>query len=200
MPKILIRAALAASVLAMFGLVAAGLGAQAADTGAAPAMPPMAKPAKLSRLAARGKYLVTFGSCLDCHTPGYFFGKPDMNRFLGGSDVGFLIPGLGIFVGPNLTSDKETGLGKWTRAQIVTALTTGRTPDGRELAPVMPWHAYAHLTKYDANAIAAFLQTLPPVKNQVAGPFGPNEKPSVAVMMVVPPQDYPPGPSAPPAK
>src|SRR5690606_36710101 len=36
--------------------------------------------------AERGKYLVTLGSCTDCHTPGYFFGKPDMDRFLGGSE------------------------------------------------------------------------------------------------------------------
>jgi mono/diheme cytochrome c family protein len=35
----------------------------------------------------RGKYLVTFGGCMDCHTPGYFFGKPDMTRYLGGSEV-----------------------------------------------------------------------------------------------------------------
>jgi mono/diheme cytochrome c family protein len=41
----------------------------------------------------RGKYLVTLGGCNDCHTPGYFFGNPDMSRFLGGSDVGFEIPG-----------------------------------------------------------------------------------------------------------
>jgi mono/diheme cytochrome c family protein len=41
----------------------------------------------------RGKYLVTLGGCNDCHTPGYFFGTPDMSRFLGGSDVGFEIPG-----------------------------------------------------------------------------------------------------------
>ena len=39
----------------------------------------------------RGKYLVTFSGCNDCHTPGYFFGNPDMSRFLGGSDVGFEI-------------------------------------------------------------------------------------------------------------
>ena len=48
----------------------------------------------------RGKYLVTLGLCTDCHTPGYFFGKPDMARFLGGSEVGFEIPGLGVFTGP----------------------------------------------------------------------------------------------------
>ena len=62
----------------------------------------------------RGKYLVMLGSCTDCHTPGYFFGKPDMARYLGGSEVGFEIPGLGVFHGPNLTPDSETGLGNWT--------------------------------------------------------------------------------------
>jgi hypothetical protein len=41
----------------------------------------------------RGKYLVTLGSCNDCHMPGYFFGKPDFSRALSGSDVGFAISG-----------------------------------------------------------------------------------------------------------
>src|SRR6476619_7745929 len=84
----------------------------------------------------RGKYLVTFGGCMDCHTPGYFFGKPDMTRYLGGSEVGFEIPGLGIFHGRNLTPDKETGLGNWTSEEIVTAIQTGMRPDGRQLAPI----------------------------------------------------------------
>jgi mono/diheme cytochrome c family protein len=104
----------------------------------------------------RGKYLVNLGGCFDCHTPGYFLGKPDMARYLGGSDVGFEIPGLGVFVAPNLTPDPETGLGKWTEAQIVTALQTGQRPDGRELAPIMPWRAFANLTTSDAQAIAAY--------------------------------------------
>jgi hypothetical protein len=51
----------------------------------------------------RGKYLVNLAACTDCHTPGSFLGKPDMNQFLGGSDVGFAIPNLGVFVGRNLT-------------------------------------------------------------------------------------------------
>src|ERR1700730_8031902 len=105
--------------------------------------------------ASRGKYLVTVAGCNDCHTPGYFFGKPDMARFLGGSEVGFEIPGLGVFHGPNLTPDKETGLGTWTSEQIVTALQTGNRPDGRMLAPIMPWRAFAELTKPDAGAIVA---------------------------------------------
>lgn len=139
---------------------------------------------------ARGKYLVTIGSCTDCHTPGSFFGKPDMKRFLGGSDVGFAIPGLGVFVGPNLTPDKETGLGKWSTQQIVTALTTGKLPDGRMLAPVMPYEAYAHLTHADALAIVAYLKSLPPVSHKVAGPFGPDEKVTVFVMSVQPADVY----------
>jgi mono/diheme cytochrome c family protein len=137
---------------------------------------------------ARGKYLVTIAGCNDCHTPGYFFGKPDQAQFLGGSDVGFEMPGLGTFVGPNLTPDKETGLGNWSIPQIVTALQTGKRPDGRMLAPIMPWPAFANLTKSDATAIAAYLKSLKPVKHKVPGPFGPNEKASVAVMKVVPPQ------------
>jgi len=143
--------------------------------------------ASAESMVERGKYLVTIASCNDCHTPGYFLGKPDMTRFLGGSDVGFEIPGLGVFVGRNLTPDKETGLGNWTVPQIVAALQTGHRPDGRELAPIMPWRAFAHFTKRDARAIAMFLKTIPPVKNAVPGPFAPTEKVPVLVMKIVPP-------------
>ena len=138
----------------------------------------------------RGKYLVLIAGCSDCHTPGNFLGHPDMTRFLGGSDVGFGIPGLGVFVGPNLTADKETGLGKWTTQQIVTAITAGERPDKRVLAPSMPWRGFANLTKPDALAIAIYLQSLPPISNKVAGPFGPNEPPTVFVMSVQPGPAY----------
>ena len=134
----------------------------------------------------RGKYLVTLGSCTDCHTPGYFFGKPDMARYLGGSEVGFEIPGLGVFHGPNLTPDSETGLGNWTISQIVTAMQTGKRPDGRELAPIMPWRAFANMTRDDATAIAVSLKSIPAVKNKVPGPFGANDKATEFVMKVVP--------------
>lgn len=135
----------------------------------------------------RGKYLVAFGGCNDCHTPGYFFGKPDMARYLGGSEVGFEMPGLGVFYGPNLTPDVETGLGKWSADEIATAITKGQRPDGRMLVPIMPWHAFANLTSEDVRAITAFLKSLPPVKNKVPGPFGPTEKPTSFVMKIVPP-------------
>ena len=107
---------------------------------------------------ARGKYLVSIAGCSDCHTPGGMLGSPDMKRYLGGSDVGFSIPGQGVFVGSNLTPDAETGLGKWTAGQIVTAIRKGKRPDGSELSGAMPSASFAHLSDDDANAIAAFLQ------------------------------------------
>ncbi len=142
---------------------------------------------KSDRQVKRGQYLVALGGCFDCHTPGYFLGKPDMKRYLGGSDVGFYIPHAGTFYGPNLTPDKATGLGNWSAAQIVAALQTGKRPDGRVLAPVMPWRSLATLTKADAYAIVAFLKTLPPVSNKVPGPFGPDQAPSSFALKVVPP-------------
>jgi mono/diheme cytochrome c family protein len=144
-------------------------------------------PALAQSPVERGKYLASIGGCNDCHTPGYFLGKPDFSRAMGGSEVGFEIPGLGVFHGPNLTPDKETGLGDWTAEQIVAALTKGERPDGRELAPIMPWRAFANLTREDAFAIAAYLKSLPPVKNKVPGPFGPTEAPTSFVMKIVPP-------------
>jgi mono/diheme cytochrome c family protein len=138
----------------------------------------------------RGKYLVTISGCNDCHTPGYFLGKPDFSRTLAGSDVGFTIPGLGAFVGRNLTPDKETGLGNWTDDQIISAFTAGIRPDGRRLAPIMPWRELSHLTSDDAHAIVAYLKSLPPVKNAVPGPFGPKEVPSTLVFVIVPGEVY----------
>jgi mono/diheme cytochrome c family protein len=148
----------------------------------------------------RGKYLVMVAGCSDCHTPGGLTGTPDATRYLGGSDVGFAIPGEGVFVGRNLTPDKATGLGNWTAQQIVEVLTTGVRPDGRILSPAMPWETFSHLTRSDALAIVAYLKSLPPVKNEVAGPFGPKDKPSVLVMAVLPGDVYAglPQPGAPP--
>jgi mono/diheme cytochrome c family protein len=138
---------------------------------------------------ARGRYLVTLSGCSDCHTPGALLGSPDMKRFLGGSDVGFAIPGAGVFVGENLTPDKTTGLGAWTDAQIIAAFRTGKTPEGRELSPVMPYPALSHLSDADAQAIVAFLKSLPPVSNPVKN-FGPNEKVTISVSAVLPPDVY----------
>ena len=133
----------------------------------------------------RGHYLATLGGCGDCHTPGGMLGTPDAKRLFGGSDVGFGDPASGVWVGGNLTPDKETGLGAWTTDQIVAALTKGETPQGRQLSEIMPWPALSHLKPEDAHALAAYLQSLPPVHNAVPGPFKPGETPSVAYVSAV---------------
>jgi len=119
---------------------------------------------------------------------GYFLGKPDMPGALAGSEVGFEIPGLGVFYGPNLTPDRTRGLGNWTKGQIVATLQKGTRPDGRQLAPIMAWKAFTNLTGSVANAIAGYLKSLAPVRNKVPGPVGPNQKPTSFVMTVVPPE------------
>jgi len=138
---------------------------------------------------ARGKYLVSIAGCSDCHTPGGMLGSPDMKRYLGGSDVGFSIPGQGVFVGQNLTPDADTGLGKWSLDQIVTAIRKGKRPDGSELSGVMPSASFANLTDDDANAVAAFLKSLPPVKNKVVN-YKSSETVPIAVSAVLPPEVY----------
>jgi mono/diheme cytochrome c family protein len=140
-------------------------------------------------LIARGKYLVAIAGCSDCHTPGGMLGSADMKRYLGGSDVGFSIPGEGVFVGNNLTPDAETGLGKWTPEQIVTAIRAGKRPDGSELSGVMPSASFAHLTDDDAAAIAAFLKSLPPVSNRIVS-YKSADKIPIAVSAVLPPEVY----------
>ncbi len=139
----------------------------------------------------RGKYLVTISGCNDCHTPGGLLGQPDPKRILGGSDVGFGDPASGVWVGGNLTPDAETGLGKWATDQIVAALTKGETPRGRKLSEIMPWPALSHLAPGDAQAIAAYLQSLPPVNNPTPGPFKAGETPTTPyVSTVIPTADY----------
>ena len=92
-----------------------------------------------------------------------------------------------MFVGRNITPDKETGIGDWTAEQIVAAIQTGVRPDGRTLAPIMPWHAFAHLTEDDAMAIALFLQSIKPVAEPGPGPFKPGETVPSFMFRILPP-------------
>lgn len=161
----------------------AGVAALGAALGAGPAAADDAQ-------VERGRYLVTVAGCSDCHTPGGLTGTPDKARYLAGSDAGFAIPGDAVYVGQNLTPDKETGLGAWSSADIVTALRTGKRPDGGMLSGVMPFASFSHLTDADAEAIAAFLKSLPAVKNKAAGPFKPTDKVTVFVSAVLPPDVY----------
>lgn len=134
---------------------------------------------------SRGAYLARIMDCGGCHTPGAMAGKPNEAMHLAGADVGFGVPGLGVFYPPNLTPDPETGLGGWSEEEIVKAVRTGQRPDGRELV-VMPWRSYAALTDEDAAALAAYLKSLPPTANHVPPPIGAQDKapaPYLAVVM-----------------
>jgi mono/diheme cytochrome c family protein len=123
--------------------------------------------AQADDMANRGEYLATIMDCTGCHTGGALAGKPDAALYLAGSSVGFELPGLGIFYPPNLTPDDDTGLGGWSEADIIKSLRTGARPDGRELAPVMPWRSYSKMTDSDAQALASYLKSLKPVRNAV---------------------------------
>ena len=147
---------------------------------------------------ARGRYLVTIMSCNDCHTPGYFYGAPDTTRLLSGSDLGWAGP-WGVVHARNLTPD-STGIGSWSVEQIVTALRTGNTPDGSQLAPIMPWMNYADiLDEGDARAIAAYLKSLPPVVHKNRDRVPPGVKSDGAVITMPPPPAWDMQHAAPPA-
>src|SRR5262249_27005387 len=139
-----------------------------------------------SAQVAHGKYLVQLGGCTDCHTPGHLLGKADMSKFLVGSDMGSDVRGRALSLAPNLTPDRVTGFG--IEHQIATAIQTGVRPDGRILAPIMPWRAYAGLRKSDVRAIVEYLSSRPAISHKVPGPFGLDEKPAIFRMTILPPE------------
>ena len=138
----------------------------------------------------RGRYLVTIMSCNDCHTPGYFYGAADTMRKLSGSDLGWVGP-WGVVHARNITPDSATGIGTWTKEQIVTALRTGNTPSGWQLAPIMPWMNYSSiLDEEDAMAIASYLKSLPPITHNNLDRIPPDQKPTGANVVFPPPPAY----------
>jgi cytochrome c553 len=122
----------------------------------------------------RGEYLVGLLACARCHTEGYFTHNYATGPELAGSRIGIAYteffdedeqPGL-VFAG-NLTPDPETGLGAWSRDDIMRALQTGTGRDGHQRLPVMPWPNYATLERADLRAIASYLKSLPPVTRPI---------------------------------
>ncbi|SEM71040.1 cytochrome c [Nitrosomonas marina] len=103
----------------------------------------------------RGAYLTRAGNCMGCHTARG--GQP----FAGGRR---LTTAFGVFVTPNITPDEETGIGNWTEADFWQALHEGKSPDGQLLYPAFPYTEYTKVTRQDANAIFAYLQSLPVIR------------------------------------
>jgi mono/diheme cytochrome c family protein len=115
--------------------------------------------------AERGRYLVeSISGCGNCHTQRGPDGAPVAALTLAG---GALVDDNPAFraISSNITSDPETGIGKWTDDQIVTAIREGRRPDGTLIGPPMPFEVYRGMGDADVRAIVAFLRTVPPVRN-----------------------------------
>ncbi|MBX3703615.1 MAG: hypothetical protein KF822_07570 [Steroidobacteraceae bacterium] len=148
----------------------------------------------------RGQYLVTIAGCNDCHTPmvaGENGPERDMTRMLSGHPEQLVMPPLAVrpdspwetvtsttftaWSGPwgvsftaNLTPDPDTGLGRWTLKNFKDTIRTGRhLGRGREILPPMPIPMYRHFTDEDLEAIFAYLQSIPAVKNRVPEPLPP---------------------------
>jgi mono/diheme cytochrome c family protein len=118
-------------------------------------------------LVERGAYLVTtIGSCGNCHSPRDAPGHVAAGKELSGGNE--FDEDIGHVVGPNITPDRETGIGGWTDAEIITALRDGKRPDGTIIGPPMPIIVYRNLSDKDAAAIAAYLLSLPPINHAVA--------------------------------
>jgi cytochrome c551/c552 len=116
----------------------------------------------------RGKYLVeAILACGNCHS-----GTPDNFGSLGHALSGGLTYDSRAFrvTAGNLTSDPETGLGEWTVEDLKRALVHGARPNGLPLAPSMPSAFFKALTEEDLNAVANYVISLPPVRNQVPAP------------------------------
>jgi mono/diheme cytochrome c family protein len=110
---------------------------------------------------ARGRYLVTtIMACGNCHTPKDADGRPVPGKELAGGGVTFDIP---PFAGtaPNITPDRETGIGAWSDDEIKRAITQGIGRDGRRLQLPMAFAWYAGIRDEDLDAIVAYLRTLP---------------------------------------
>ncbi len=105
---------------------------------------------------ANGAYLATAAGCISCHTDSEHDGAP----WAGGHA---LETPYGTFYAPNITPDKETGIGRWTDDEFVAAVKHGVAPGGGQYYPAFPYPSYAGMTDTDALAIKAYLDTLVPV-------------------------------------
>jgi mono/diheme cytochrome c family protein len=107
--------------------------------------------------------LTTFnaGGCSSCHAVP---NQPDRLR-LGG---GLAIPSpFGTFYAPNISSDPVDGIGRWTEAEFVNAVTKGVSPDGAHYFPAFPYPSYQHAKVEDIRDLFAYLKTLAPVPGKV---------------------------------
>lgn len=114
----------------------------------------------------RGTYLMqSIVACGNCHTP----------KGPTGDIPGMELAGMSPFEdnpaftvhSPNLTPDKETGIGNWTDEQIIVSIREGKRPDGSIIGPPMPIGLYRGMSDTDVKAIVAYLRSVKPIKNKI---------------------------------
>ncbi|HEX5212475.1 MAG TPA: cytochrome c [Pseudolabrys sp.] len=144
----------------MLRLISAFALALAASIGAAHAQ---------SDLVKRGDYLVNgILTCGNCHSPKGPQGDIPGKLFSGG--LSWDEPPFKV-TAPNITQDKDTGIGKWSDADLKKLLRTGIQPNGVHIAMIMPTGFYHIMTERDLNAVVAYLHTIKPISNKVADPI-----------------------------
>jgi mono/diheme cytochrome c family protein len=119
-----------------------------------PPATPQAKSDTRPENVVRGQYLAAVGDCYACHT---VRGSPP---YAGGLDIP---TPFGKLYTPNITPDKETGIGTWTADDFWRAMHEGKSKDGSFLYPAFPYTNYTKVTREDSDAIYAYLMTLTPV-------------------------------------
>ncbi|WP_423964823.1 cytochrome c [Bradyrhizobium sp.] len=110
---------------------------------------------------AHGKALVDAGDCVSCHT------ADPAKPFAGGKRIA---TPFGAVTSPNLTPDRDTGIGAWSDQDFVRALRDGAAPDGSRYYPAFPYPYFTRLTRDDILAIRAYLATLAPIRNPTPPP------------------------------
>ncbi len=103
----------------------------------------------------RGEYLALIGDCLACHT------ARGGKQYAGGLPMA---TPFGTLYTPNITPDKETGIGNWTAEDFRRALHEGLSKDGSYLYPAFPYNNYTRVTREDVSAMYAYFMALPPVR------------------------------------
>lgn len=133
-------------------------------------VPANALPARTAD-AANGKTMFDAGGCTSCHAS---LNQDDRTRLGGG--LALKSP-FGTFHAPNISSDQKDGIGAWTEAQFVTAMSKGTSPHGEHLYPAFPYPSYQRMTLNDQRDLFAYLKTLPAVQGRAPDhdlpfPFG----------------------------
>ena len=136
---------LLASLLAGFALTAIDPGKAATQENPDPDM------------VARGSYLARAADCMPCHT------SARDKTYAGGLRMN---TPFGVMYSPNITPDRETGIGAWTFDEFKKALHSGIRADGRFLYPTMPFDAFTKISEDDLKALWSYIRSLPPIKQQ----------------------------------